>query len=169
MAVAPLDLDGIAADLVHPLRLHVGLHLALAHHPLAAPLLDALRARTARAQPARRELRLLAVVPAHQQRALVVEGQVAGLGLRRLRLDLVEQAHADVVARSAMQRSVFRSSAIFQLTALPYDLLASAPVWERHCARMALELPPGARHVLDLGCGPGNSTLHLGPGAIGGD
>jgi ubiquinone/menaquinone biosynthesis C-methylase UbiE len=68
---------------------------------------------------------------------------------------------------------VLRSSAIFQLASLPYELLASAPVWDRHCAQMAEELPPGARRVLDLGCGPGNSTVHLrdkvGPGAFGGD
>src|SRR5437870_4053264 len=68
---------------------------------------------------------------------------------------------------------MLRSSRIFALTSLPYELLASAPVWERHCAEMAAQLPPGARHVLDLGCGPGNSTAHLrdavGPGAVGGD
>src|SRR3954463_8732851 len=64
---------------------------------------------------------------------------------------------------------MFRSSTVFQLTSLPYELLARAPVWERHCAQMAAELPRGARHVLDLGCGPGNSTVHLGRHAIGGD
>lgn len=68
---------------------------------------------------------------------------------------------------------VLRSSVIFQLASLPYDLLASAPVWERHCAEMAEQLPAGARRVLDLGCGPGNSTVHLrdkvGLGAVGGD
>src|SRR5438270_1537406 len=68
---------------------------------------------------------------------------------------------------------MLRSTAIFRLTSLPYELLASAPVWEQHCAEMAAELPRGARHILDLGCGPGNSTAHLrdafGPGAVGGD
>jgi ubiquinone/menaquinone biosynthesis C-methylase UbiE len=64
---------------------------------------------------------------------------------------------------------MFRSSTVFQLTSLPYELLASAPVWERHCAQMAAELPADARHVLDLGCGPGNCTRLLGPHAIGGD
>lgn len=66
-----------------------------------------------------------------------------------------------------------RSSLLFELASLPYELLASAPVWDEHCARLAAELPVGARLVLDLGCGPGNSTVHLrdavGPGAIGGD
>lgn len=66
-----------------------------------------------------------------------------------------------------------RSAVVFELASLPYELLASAPVWERHCAQMARELPARARLVLDLGCGPGNSTVHLrdqvGPGAVGGD
>ena len=66
-----------------------------------------------------------------------------------------------------------RSSLVFHLASLPYELLARAPVWDQHCAQMAAELPPGARRVLDLGCGPGNSTEHLrnavGWGAVGGD
>ena len=64
---------------------------------------------------------------------------------------------------------MLRSSALFQAVALPYELLTRHPVWRRHCARMALELPAGARHVLDLGCGPGNSTVQLPAGAIGAD
>jgi len=68
---------------------------------------------------------------------------------------------------------VIRSELIFQFLARPYELLTRHPVWERHCARMATELPEGARRVLDLGCGPGNSTTHLresvGPGVIGAD
>lgn len=64
---------------------------------------------------------------------------------------------------------MLHSGQLFDWVALPYDLLASAPVWERHCARMAQELPAGARRVLDLGCGPGNSTVHLPAGAVGGD
>jgi ubiquinone/menaquinone biosynthesis C-methylase UbiE len=64
---------------------------------------------------------------------------------------------------------MLRSSLVFQAAALPYELLTRHPIWERHCARMAQELPAGARHVLDLGCGPGNSTRQLPPGAIGGD
>lgn len=66
-----------------------------------------------------------------------------------------------------------RSSLIFELASLPYELLTSSRVWDEHCAQMAEELPAGARRVLDLGCGPGNSTVHLrdavGPGAVGGD
>jgi len=64
---------------------------------------------------------------------------------------------------------MLRSSAIFDALALPYDLLTHHPVWQRHCARTALELPPGARLVLDLGCGPGNSTVQLPSGTVGGD
>ena len=62
-----------------------------------------------------------------------------------------------------------RSSVLFGAVALPYEMLTRHPVWERHCARMARELPPGARLILDVGCGPGNSTRQLPVGAIGGD
>jgi ubiquinone/menaquinone biosynthesis C-methylase UbiE len=68
---------------------------------------------------------------------------------------------------------MLRSGLLFQAVALPYELITQHAVWERHCAQMATELPAGARQVLDLGCGPGNSTTHLrdavGPGAIGAD
>ena len=68
---------------------------------------------------------------------------------------------------------MIRSGLFFQAVALPYELLTRHPIWEEHCAQMARELPAGARRVLDLGCGPGNSTTHLrsavGPGAIGAD
>ena len=68
---------------------------------------------------------------------------------------------------------MLRSGVLFDAVALPYELLTRHPVWERHCAQMALELPAGARRVLDLGCGPGNSAVHLrqavGPRAFGGD
>jgi ubiquinone/menaquinone biosynthesis C-methylase UbiE len=62
-----------------------------------------------------------------------------------------------------------RSSVLFGAVALPYEMLTRHPVWEQHCARMARELPPGARLILDVGCGPGNSTRQLPAGAIGGD
>jgi demethylmenaquinone methyltransferase / 2-methoxy-6-polyprenyl-1,4-benzoquinol methylase len=68
-----------------------------------------------------------------------------------------------------MQRAMLRSASVFRAVALPYELLTRHPVWERQCARMALELPAGARHILDVGCGPGNSTVHLPAGAVGGD
>ena len=62
---------------------------------------------------------------------------------------------------------------LFKAVALPYELVTRHPVWERHCARMATLLPAGARRVLDLGCGPGNSTTHLraaaGAGVVGAD
>ena len=53
------------------------------------------------------------------------------------------------------------SARLFQAVALPYQLVTRHPVWERHCARMAAELPAQARLVVDLGCGPGNSAKHL--------
>src|SRR5438445_263798 len=104
VAIAPLDLHRIAAHLVHALRLHVLLHLLFPHHALAAPLLHALRARASRAQPARRELRVPAVVPADEQVAVGVERQIGGLRLRRLRFDLVEQAHAQGSTASGIHR-----------------------------------------------------------------
>jgi ubiquinone/menaquinone biosynthesis C-methylase UbiE len=64
---------------------------------------------------------------------------------------------------------MLRSSLLFDAVALPYELLTRHSVWERHCARMADELPAEARRILDLGCGPGNSTLQLPAGAIGAD
>src|SRR3981189_1304516 len=64
---------------------------------------------------------------------------------------------------------MLRSSALFQAVALPYELLTRHPVWRRDCARMALELPRGARLILDLGCGPGNSTIQLPAGTVGAD
>ena len=68
---------------------------------------------------------------------------------------------------------MIRSGLFFQAVALPYELLTRHPIWEEHCAQMARELPEGARRVLDLGCGPGNSTTHLrsavGSGAVGAD
>src|SRR5262249_46063037 len=64
---------------------------------------------------------------------------------------------------------MLRSSTFFDKVALPYELLTRHPIWERHCARMAEELPAGARLVLDVGCGPGNSTRRLPAGAVGAD
>ena len=64
---------------------------------------------------------------------------------------------------------MLRSSLFFDAVARPYELLTRHRVWEEDCARMALELPPGARLLLDVGCGPGNSTVHLPRGAVGGD
>ena len=64
---------------------------------------------------------------------------------------------------------MLRSSVFFDAVARPYELLTRHPVWEEHCGKMALEVPAGARHVLDVGCGPGNSTVHLPRGVIGGD
>ena len=68
---------------------------------------------------------------------------------------------------------MLHSGILFRAVALPYELVTRHPVWERHCALMATHVPAGARRVLDLGCGPGNSTTHLreaiGAGALGAD
>jgi ubiquinone/menaquinone biosynthesis C-methylase UbiE len=60
-----------------------------------------------------------------------------------------------------MERFMLSSARLFQAVALPYQLVTRHRVWERHCALMATELPPGARLVVDLGCGPGNSSKYL--------
>ena len=64
---------------------------------------------------------------------------------------------------------MLKSSELFHAVALPYELITRTRVWEEHCAKMAHELPVDSRYVLDVGCGPGNSTVHLPPGSIGGD
>ena len=56
---------------------------------------------------------------------------------------------------------MLRSERFFEAVAFPYELVTRHPVWERDCARMASELPPRCVRVLDLGCGPGNSAMHL--------
>ncbi len=50
--------------------------------------------------------------------------------------------------------------AIFDLGAELYDWFTSQPLWWGSCARLATDLPRQAR-VLDLGCGPGVSSLVL--------
>src|SRR3954469_19161915 len=59
------------------------------------------------------------------------------------------------------ERSMLSSARLFQAVALPYQLVTRHPVWERHCALMAQQLPPRSRLVVDVGCGPGNSAKHL--------
>jgi ubiquinone/menaquinone biosynthesis C-methylase UbiE len=56
---------------------------------------------------------------------------------------------------------MLRAGRFFQAVALPYDLITRHAVWERHCAQMATELPEGAQHVLDLGCGPGGADYAM--------
>ena len=56
---------------------------------------------------------------------------------------------------------LLRSERFFEAVARPYELVTRHAMWERDCARMAAELPPRCRRVVDLGCGPGNSATHL--------
>jgi ubiquinone/menaquinone biosynthesis C-methylase UbiE len=65
---------------------------------------------------------------------------------------------------------MIRSDTLFGgAVASSYAAVTHTRVWEQHCARMALSLPLDARLILDIGCGPGNSTAVLPRGAIGGD
>ncbi|GAC1347503.1 MAG: hypothetical protein NVSMB23_26880 [Myxococcales bacterium] len=98
---------------------------------------------------------------------------------------MIEESHGALITRFAPRThaqeraaicygsAMFRSGPFFHAVALPYELLTRTRVWEDHCAQMARELPAAARRVLDLGCGPGNSTTHLrraaGPGVAGAD
>jgi SAM-dependent methyltransferase len=68
-----------------------------------------------------------------------------------------------------MDRCMLRADAFFEVMAAPYELVTKTRVWEEHARQMARELPAGARRILDVGCGPGNSTVCLPQGAIGGD
>jgi ubiquinone/menaquinone biosynthesis C-methylase UbiE len=49
---------------------------------------------------------------------------------------------------------------IFDLGSPIYEWFTSQPQWWQSCARLADGLPLGAR-ILDLGCGPGNSSLAI--------
>lgn len=54
-------------------------------------------------------------------------------------------------------------SRFFSLAAWPYDVLMSQDVWRSHIRTLLPRFPEQAipHRVLDLGCGPGNSTLEL--------
>jgi ubiquinone/menaquinone biosynthesis C-methylase UbiE len=42
-----------------------------------------------------------------------------------------------------------------------YAWMTSQGPWEANCKDMAARLPPSARHIVDLGCGPGVSAFEL--------
>ncbi len=53
---------------------------------------------------------------------------------------------------------------LFDVGAIPYDLLTRHPVWHAHCREMLDYLPEvegRQRVVLDLGCGPGVSAIQM--------
>src|SRR4051812_36816618 len=131
VAVAPLHLHRVAAHLVHPLRLHAVLHLRLADDAAAAPLLDALRAGAACAEPLGREPGFAPVVPADEQVAVGVERQVGRFRLRLSRLQVIEESHASVLAHlvcsgDARARGVLRSSRLALRDAHPPSRLGGA-------------------------------------------
>ena len=55
------------------------------------------------------------------------------------------------------------NKALFELGALPYDLITTHPIWREHSREMLARAPnPGGRRlVLDLGCGPGVSAIEM--------
>ena len=51
---------------------------------------------------------------------------------------------------------------IFEIGALPYELLVYQQPWRDHCRAMLSRLPAGeGRRILDAGCGPGVSALAM--------
>ncbi len=58
---------------------------------------------------------------------------------------------------------------IFDIGAFFYGIMTAQPTWRASCARLADFFPARTRRVLDLGCGPGVSTIVLAqarPGAM---
>lgn len=53
--------------------------------------------------------------------------------------------------------------AIFRFGARSYEWMTAHEHWHRHAAQLASFAPgaPGGRRIVDLGCGPGNSTLAI--------
>ena len=50
---------------------------------------------------------------------------------------------------------------LFELGAFLYGVMTAQPTWRASCARLAAYFPNDTRRVLDLGCGPGVSTIIL--------
>ncbi|MBI4789649.1 MAG: class I SAM-dependent methyltransferase [Chloroflexi bacterium] len=50
---------------------------------------------------------------------------------------------------------------MFELGAFLYGVMTAQPTWRSSCARLARYFPDDTRRVLDLGCGPGVSTIIL--------
>jgi ubiquinone/menaquinone biosynthesis C-methylase UbiE len=81
--------------------------------------------------------------------------------MARLPGDMYDHGRQAASIISAITVPMLRSDLLFQAVAIPYELVTRHRVWERDCARMAAELPPHCRLVVDIGCGPGNSATHL--------
>jgi len=142
----PVETTGLASRSAPPrssLRLHVCLTCGLAHRAPAAPFLDAPGAGgSSRAAPGREfDSRPSS---SGQQVALAVEGQVEAWACGFL-AGACRVVPCIVCARSSMHGQL-RSSACSRQLPLPYELLTRHPVWRRHCARMALELPEAPPH-----------------------
>lgn len=50
---------------------------------------------------------------------------------------------------------------LFEIGAFLYGVMTAQSTWRSSCARLAGYLPTPARRILDLGCGPGVSTIIL--------
>lgn len=72
------------------------------------------------------------------------------------------RTHSPYVTPVETPRDSFFRRALFDIGALPYAFLTAQPTWRAHGGELAslVALKPGG-HVLDLGCGPGESAFGM--------